>query len=294
MKTRQTPQSRVSQKPLIDVSSVEEVRNLVHEIKKHGQRVALVPTMGALHEGHLKLIEVAKEHADKVITSIFVNPMQFGPGEDFDSYPRTLEEDKNKILHAGGDVVYFPGVQEMYPDGFDTCIQVGGVSDGLCGAMRPGHFNGVSTVVSKLFLQVKPDVALFGEKDYQQLCVIKKMVRDLNIDIKIIGVPTVRDSRGLALSSRNKYLNESQYKIAVCLNQILFEMAQRIGEQQEIKKVTEWGAQRLQDSGFDKVDYLEVRDSATLDKAETKTDRPLRILAAVRLGKARLIDNVPA
>lgn len=276
------------------IQTVAALRAFVAKARAAGKSIALVPTMGALHDGHLELVRQGQVRTDIVIASIFVNPAQFGPNEDFKAYPRTWDADLAKLASVGANAVFYPSVAQMYPEGFNTSVHVSGVSEGLCGGSRPGHFDGVATVVSKLLLQCLPDVALFGEKDYQQLCVIRRMVADLNIPVAIEGVPTVRDQNGLALSSRNQYLDETQYGVAVQLNKTLFAMAGRIVEGEMLSKVTDWGLTQFEAAGFDKVDYLEVRDARTLAPVTAKEGRALRILAAVYLGRARLIDNVAA
>lgn len=258
--------------------------------KKYPARLAFVPTMGALHEGHLELVRQAHKRVDTVIASIFVNPAQFAPHEDLDAYPRTLDTDCEKLKATGCHAVWAPSLQEMYPHGMPTTtIAVGGVSEPLEGEFRPHFFSGVATVVSKLLHQVRPDIALFGEKDWQQLQVIKQMVRDLDMGIEIIGVPIVRDENGLALSSRNAYLNEKEYEIACHLNRILFSMAEKIKQGEDISDCEVWGAAQIKEAGFHKVDYCAVRDAKTLQPSDQD---PLRILAAAWVGKARLIDNV--
>lgn len=281
-----------NQKPAI-LSTPHDVRVYVRAARQDGRRIAFVPTMGALHEGHLTLVREGLGKADVCIASIFVNPTQFGPNEDFSAYPRTWEADLEKLTAAGAQAVFHPAVEEMYPAGAATAVSVAGVTEPLEGACRPGHFNGVATVVAKLLLQVMPDIALFGEKDWQQLQVIKRMAADLNIPVVIEGVPTVRDDHGLALSSRNAYLSPEQLAIARRLNKILFSMAARIGRGEDIAAVEEAGAREIKDAGFDSVDYLAVRAADTLQPV-TRRDGDLRILTAVRLGRARLIDNVAA
>lgn len=249
----------------------------------------MVPTMGALHDGHMELVRVGRGLADDVIASIFVNPAQFGPNEDFAAYPRTWDADLAKLAEEGAAAVFYPAVAEMYPDGFSTNITLKGVTAPLEGAARPGHFDGVATVVCKLLLQCMPDVALFGEKDWQQLQVITRMVVDLNIPVAVRGVPTVRDENGLALSSRNAYLSAEQYQVAITLNKTMSAMAARVRAGEDIAAVEAWGAAEVLRAGFDSVDYLTVRDAATL---EAPGAGAMRILAAVRLGRARLIDNI--
>ncbi len=267
-----------------------ELRAFTAATRREGRRIALVPTMGALHQGHMELVRQALARAEVCIVSIFVNPTQFGPNEDFAAYPRTWEADLAALTPAGAQAVYHPPAGEMYPEGFATKISVAGVSSGLCGAVRPGHFDGVATVVAKLLLQALPDVALFGEKDWQQLQVIRHMKADLDIPVDIIGVPTLRDENGLALSSRNAYLSPEQYKIAARLNKILFATAEKL-KTGDIAAAESWARQEVLAAGFDSADYIEVRDAATLGPPG---HGPLRILAAVRLGRARLIDNIAA
>lgn len=251
--------------------------------------LALVPTMGALHSGHLSLVEQAKTHADRVAVSIFVNPMQFGPSEDFSRYPRTEDADLALLEKAGVDLVWLPPVKVMYPEGYATSIHVSELGDGLCGAFRPGHFDGVATVVAKLFLQVKPDKAVFGEKDYQQLQIIRRMVTDLNMGIEILGGPIVRESDGLALSSRNRYLSETERRIAPQLYHILRDTAARL--QAGHRNALQESKDALLAEGFTKLDYLELVDSETL-KPLMQLDGSARLLAAVWIGSTRLIDNI--
>lgn len=267
------------------ITSLEALRALRHEWQ--GLRVALVPTMGALHRGHMALVDAAKAQADKVVASIFVNPTQFGPTEDFSRYPRTLDDDM-ALLHAhGADAAWVPGAATMYPAGFHTSIEVAGVSEGLCGAYRPGHFSGVATVVAKLLGQVQPDIALFGEKDYQQLCVIRQMVRDLNIPAAIEGIPTVREADGLAMSSRNRYLSPEERTVAP----ELYRGLQRLAAQKDMNEYSfnEQRGQWLRD-GFGQIEYLELREADTLEPLHAYKPGA-RLLVAARLGTTRLIDN---
>lgn len=256
------------------------------------RRIALVPTMGALHDGHLTLVRAARKLADHVAVSIFVNPAQFGPNEDFDAYPRQMEADSALLREEGVALLWAPTVGEVYPDGYATSISVQGVSEDLCGAARPGHFDGVATVVAKLFNQVEPDFALFGEKDWQQLAVIRRMARDLDLKLDIRGVPTVREADGLALSSRNAYLSADQRAQAACLPAA---MRAAIGQVQGGRAMAEALAdlnQTLLQGGFASIDYAEIRDADSLAKVET-LDRPARLFVAARIGKTRLIDNMP-
>lgn len=273
------------------ISTIKGLRTRVAKWKKEGQRIALVPTMGALHEGHLSLVELARREADRVIVSIFVNPKQFGPKEDFTAYPRDEAGDRAKLKKAGVDVIYAPEAEEIYPDGFSTEVHVGGVSDVLCDASRPGHMDGVATVVTKFLMQTQPDVVLFGEKDWQQLVVTRKLVRDLDIPVKIAAAPIVREDDGLALSSRNAYLSPNEREVAPLLHAILAEAARAISEGRPVETVLKIGKSTLANSGF-KVDYFELRDAETLIPLKA-LDRPARVFAAVHLGKTRLIDNLP-
>lgn len=254
-------------------------------------RVALVPTMGALHAGHMALIEEAKGRADHVAASIFINPAQFGPTEDLASYPRREADDAAMLAAGGCSLLWAPDAGVMYPDGHATRIRVSGVTEELEGAIRPGHFEGVATVVAKLLNQVRPDVALFGEKDYQQLAVIRRFVRDLDMDVEIVGVPTQRATDGLALSSRNSYLSAAQRRIARALPRTLFEAAQVIGQGGRAEPALIEAEEALIAAGFDAVDYFSLRDADTLARQD-RADRPARLLAAARLGSTRLLDNV--
>lgn len=246
--------------------------------------LSFVPTMGALHEGHLALVQQGMEVADICIPYIFLNPKQFAAHEDLGSYPQTLDDDIAKLKSIGVETVYAPDAQEVYPDNFNTSVKVGGdLTNSLEGLHRPHFFEGVTTVVCKMLLQCLPDIAIFGEKDYQQLLVIKKMVEDLNIPVEVRAAKTIRDQNGLALSSRNAYLTDDQYKIAIQMNQILKEIAD--GRQDEV-----WGAKALKEAGFDSVDYCAVRDATTL--GDSFDGQPKRVLAAATLGRTRLIDNM--
>jgi pantoate--beta-alanine ligase len=268
------------------------VRTAVRDLRADGGTVALVPTMGALHDGHLSLVARAREVADHVVASIFVNPTQFGEGEDLAAYPRPEEEDRAKLAAAGCDLLWAPTPEEVYPSGFSTSIRVSGVTEGLCGGSRPGHFDGVAVVVAKLFNQIQPDYAMFGEKDYQQLALIRRMARDLDFGVEIIGVPTVREADGLALSSRNAYLTDDERTRAVALPKAMAEAAVAIigGESVSFAIIT--AKSRLFEAGFATIDYIELRDAETLDPVET-LERPARLLAAAWIGKTRLIDNIP-
>lgn len=266
------------------------LRQAVRGLRARGT-VALVPTMGALHAGHMALIAEAHSRADHVVASIFVNPTQFGPNEDFARYPRREAEDAAMLAAHGCDLLWAPDAGTMYPEGFATSIRVAGVSDGLEGAVRPGHFDGVATVVAKLFDQAQPDFAVFGEKDYQQLAVIRRMVRDLDLPVKIVAVPTQRDADGLALSSRNAYLSEEERGVAGALPWVLGETAKAIVEGAEVETVLAAAVARLASAGFGPVDYVALCDAETLAPL-SDVDREARLLAAAWIGETRLIDNI--
>jgi pantoate--beta-alanine ligase len=273
------------------VRTVADLRAQIAKWRKEGERVALVPTMGALHRGHLALVALAKNEADRAVGSIFVNPIQFGPREDFNLYPRDEAGDLEKLAGAGADLVFMPDVDEMYPPGFSTRVNVGDLTDDLCGAARPNHFDGVATVVAKLLLQCAPDTAILGEKDYQQLLVIKRLVRDLNIPVEIVGAPIVRETDGLALSSRNAYLSLAERKIAPLLHRTIAEVAADLANGRGADDAAEAARFKLEAAGF-RVNYVAVRDPDTLKPLHGPVKRA-RVLAAAFLGKTRLIDNVP-
>ena len=273
------------------VRQLKPLRKAVAALRKDGAKVALVPTMGALHAGHMALVAEARQRADHVVASIFVNPRQFGPNEDLDAYPRRAAKDSGMLADAGCTLLWLPDVPTMYPDGFATNISVTGVSDGLDGAARPGHFDGVATVVAKLFNQVRPDIALFGEKDFQQLAVIRRMVKDLNFGIEIVGVATQRDEDGLALSSRNAYLDDEQRAAARALPRALGEAATAIANGEDAVVVIDRAIAMLEKAGFGPIDYVTLCDAETLEPV-TSPDRAARLLAAARIGGTRLIDNL--
>lgn len=273
------------------IRTVSELRQQVRHWRAQGERVAMVPTMGALHHGHLSIVHLARKHADRVVVSIFVNPKQFGEGEDFDRYPRQEERDRKSLEEAATDLLYAPTVGEMYPEGFATTVSVTGVTEGLCGDVRPGHFDGVTTVVTKLLLQCLPDVALFGEKDYQQYLTLKHLVRDLDIPTEVMPAPIVRDMDGLATSSRNAYLTKEERSIALALPGTLRTIARALERGQDCATLLAAGIDRLRAAGFDTVDYLELRDAETLVLLDGLT-APARLLVAATVGRTRLIDNI--
>jgi pantoate--beta-alanine ligase len=272
--------------------TVAALREAVAAWRARGEAVGLVPTMGAIHEGHLALVRAASGAGRRVVASLFVNPTQFAPTEDFAAYPRDEAADLAAFHKAGVDLVFIPEVAEMYPPGFATQVAVAGVSEGLDGAFRPGHFAGVATIVAKLLLQCLPDAAYFGEKDYQQLLVVRRLARDLDIPVRIEGVATVREPDGLALSSRNAYLTPAERRTAPLLHRVLRDTAAALSRDPDAVAATlEAGIARLREGGFT-VDYLELRDAATLAPMP-RLSRPARLLAAVHLGRTRLIDNIP-
>lgn len=278
--------------PLPHAATPAHLRRVVADWRAAGETVAFVPTMGALHDGHLRLVEQARMEARRVVTSVFVNPTQFAAHEDLDTYPRAIERDATLLAEAGCDLLYAPTARAMYPQGFATRIAMDGPALGLETDHRPHFFGGVAIVVAKLLNQVQADVALFGEKDYQQLRVITRLAADLDIPTRIVGVPTERDGHGLALSSRNAYLNEAELDIARRLNGRLAAAAARVRAGDLIDVVEYETTVSLVSDGFDSVDYVAIRDADTLSPLATATDRPMRILAAASLGRTRLIDNM--
>jgi pantoate--beta-alanine ligase len=275
--------------PLPVARTVAELRAQVAAWRDAGEGIALVPTMGALHDGHLSLVRLAKTRARRVVASVFVNPTQFGPNEDFDAYPRGEARDAELLASVDCDLLYAPSVAEMYPPGFSTKVTVSGVTEPMDGGARPGHFDGVATVVTKLLLQCGPDVAVFGEKDYQQLQVIKRFVRDLDIPVEIIGGPTARLEDGLARSSRNAYLSESEREIAGRMNGVLADAVRRLKAGEAQAHVEATGLAALERAGFTRIDYFEVRGA---DDLARPGGGPLRVFAAAFVGKTRLIDNM--
>lgn len=274
------------------IRQLKPLRKAIAALRAQGGKVALVPTMGALHAGHMALVAEAKRRAEHVVASIFVNPRQFAPSEDLAAYPRRAAKDSAMLSEAGVSVLWMPDVDVMYPAGYATNVSVSGVSEGLDGAARPGHFDGVATVVAKLFNQVRPDVALFGEKDFQQLAVIRRMVADLDFGIEIVGVPTEREEDGLALSSRNVYLTQEERQQARALPRALGAAASAIESGGDVAEALARAEAALIEGGFQSVDYVAFCDAETLRPAAS-LERPARLLAAARIGKARLIDNVP-
>ncbi len=275
------------------VRDVATLRQRVAELRATERaEIGLVPTMGALHQGHMALVRAARDSGARPVATLFVNPKQFERPDDLDIYPRGEAEDAAMLAAEGCALLFAPEVSEIYPGGFSTSIHVGGISEPMEGASRPGHFQGVATVVAKLLLQCLPDRAYFGEKDFQQLQTVRRMVRDLDIPVEIVGVETVREPDGLALSSRNRNLTQTQRMIAPALAQVLFEAAERLSEGVAAAPVLARGKQRLLEAGFHRVDYLELREAATLAPLERVNERPARLLTAAWLGHTRLIDNV--
>jgi pantoate--beta-alanine ligase len=278
---------------MLVIETIAGVREQIGRWRAAGQRIGFVPTMGSLHAGHMSLLSAARFRADRVISSVFVNPLQFGPGEDFERYPRTPEDDARLLEDEGCDLLFLPGVDEIYPEGREsaTRVSVKPLSEILEGAHRPGHFDGVATVVAKLFGMVQADVAVFGEKDYQQLAIIRRMGMDLNIPVEIVGAPTVRSPDGLAMSSRNRYLSAEERALAPRIYATLRGAAERIhAGERDYAKLSAWAAEQLRGAQM-QPDYFETRDAATL-LAPEEGCRELVILVAARLGRARLIDNL--
>jgi pantoate--beta-alanine ligase len=277
-------------------NTLDALRKAVAALRTGGETIGLVPTMGALHEGHLTLVRRAREECDHVVASIFVNPTQFGPNEDLDAYPRQLEEDAAMLEGEGCALLWAPDVAAMYPDGFASSISVSGVSEGLCGADRPGHFDGVATVVNKLFNQVQPDMAFFGEKDFQQLAVIRTMARDLDLTRphvhQIIGVPTVREADGLAMSSRNRYLSDTDREAAAMLPAAMKSAIADIERGEEVACALTELENALLEAGFASVDYAVLADATSLAPIDALAGAPARLLVAARIGGTRLIDNM--
>jgi len=277
---------------MIIVRTIDALRAAASSWRREGKTVALIPTMGALHEGHLSLVRLGQTICDQTIITIFINPSQFGKNEDLESYPSNLSQDIEMLRGVGADLLFAPDDKEMYPYGFSTSVIPGAISNTLCGAVRPGHFQGVATVVTKLLMQSQPDKAIFGEKDYQQLLVIRKVSSDLDIPVEIVSAPIQRGSDGLALSSRNAYLSPSERSLAPLLYRTLCRAAEEIkARPQASNEVCADADQELRSNGFSRVDYFNLCDSETLENMEL-FDRPARLLAAANIGKTRLIDNL--
>ena len=275
------------------VRTIPALRERIAAWREADESVALVPTMGALHAGHLSLVALARSRCRRVVVSLFVNPTQFAANEDLSAYPRDESGDAAKLAREGVELLFAPSVGEMYPQGFATQVTVSALTRHLCGPHRPGHFEGVATVVTKLLLQALPDVAVFGEKDWQQLQVIRRLALDLNIPVEILGAPTVREPDGLAMSSRNAYLTQEERRIAATLNRVLAEIARAVAQGEPCRAAEEKALRRLLEQGFTSVDYVTVADAETLQPIDRLGARPARAFAAARLGRTRLIDNLP-
>lgn len=273
------------------IREMGDLASALREWRDAGQTIALVPTMGALHAGHMALVDAARVEADRVVASIFVNPLQFGPTEDLDRYPRQEAEDARLLENHGCNLLWMPTAAQLYPPGFATTVSVSGVSERWDGAARPGHFAGVATVVSKLFIAVRPDLAFFGEKDFQQLAVIRRMTVDLGLGVTIHGVETVRDTDGLALSSRNAYLSADERARALALPQALEQAREAIIGGEPVKAALDDSRRRLGEAGFSRIDYFELVDAATLEPLDAPSGE-MRLIAAAVIGSTRLIDNV--
>lgn len=274
------------------ITAVKEMQGIANEMRRQGKIIAFVPTMGALHDGHLKLISEGSAKGDVLVVSIFVNPAQFSPSEDLKKYPRNLAGDLEKLNEVGADVVFTPTAEEIYPEEFQTYVEVKELQEHLCGLFRPGHFSGVATVVLKLFNIVKPHIAFFGEKDYQQLKIIQRMVKDLNLEVEIIGFPIIRDENGLALSSRNSYLATDENKRVLSISRALREIKKEFDRgNRDTKAIIEIGEKTLRKVGINDIDYLEICNPETLKRKELAEGGDL-VALAVRLGGARLIDNI--
>ncbi|MFM9852536.1 MAG: pantoate--beta-alanine ligase [Sphingomonadaceae bacterium] len=273
------------------IQDINKLRSALFDLRAGSATIALVPTMGALHAGHLALVDAAKAHADHVVVSIFVNPKQFGPREDFSHYPRQIEKDAALLRTHGVAMLWQPSVETMYPAGFGTNVSVAKLGDGLCGAARPGHFDGVATVVAKLFAQVRPNVAVFGEKDWQQLAIVSRMAQDLDSDVTIVRVPIMREDDGLALSSRNAYLSTAHRQAALALPRALAQAAAAIAAGGDVIATLAHARAQLKQAGFDPIDYVALVDSASLEPVYHLAGEA-RLLAAAKLGSTRLIDNL--
>ncbi len=274
------------------INELVPLRDSIARLRSGGARIGLVPTMGALHAGHLSLVEAIRPHCDIVAASIFVNPKQFAAGEDLDAYPRTLDSDAAMLEAQGVSLIWAPKASEIYPDGFATRVEVDGLTDDYCGAARPTHFDGVALVVAKLFNQLRPDAAIFGEKDWQQLAIIRRMARDLDFDIDIYGAPTMRDPDGLAMSSRNQYLTKEQRENAVALPRALNEAAEEIRSGSDIQRALDKAAAKLKAAEFNDPDYIVLTDEVSLKRLTERQESGMRLLAAAKIGRTRLIDNL--
>lgn len=283
------PEKRDPPPPL--ARGIADLRAGLQAWRDEGRSIGLVPTMGALHEGHLTLVREMARHCDRVVVTLFVNPLQFGPGEDFDAYPRQEEADRTALAGSGADLLFAPATGEMYPEGFATRLRVLGLSDELEGVHRPGHFEGVATVVAKLLIQAAPDAAIFGEKDYQQLAIIRRLAADLDLPVRILAIPISREADGLAASSRNAYLDARERAIAPALFRVLSELAGHARAGERLAPLEAAGRRALAAAGFSRVDYLTFRDATSLAPL-ARLDRPARLLAAARLGRTRLLDNI--
>lgn len=274
------------------ITKLADLRNILQGHRQKNQKIGLIPTMGYLHEGHLSLVQAAQKTCDVTLATVFVNPTQFGPNEDLAAYPREEEEDRQKLASIGTTYLFTPGVEEIYPDGFATTVRVEGLTEMLCGTARPGHFDGVALVVSKLLNIAQADQAFFGEKDYQQLLVIKQLAKDLNVSTEIIGVPIKRADDGLALSSRNKYLSDQERAIAPQLHATLQALCATLKSGEPAQSACAHAVQSLLQAGFGAVDYLEYRDATNLQQLHAYNHTRGRLFVAARLGRARLIDNI--
>ncbi|WP_050605141.1 pantoate--beta-alanine ligase [Ruegeria sp. 6PALISEP08] len=272
--------------------SLAELRTKTNEWHRNGETIGVVPTMGALHEGHLSLAQAAKEGCDRVIVTIFVNPKQFNNPEDLANYPRTEHEDAKKLAPYGVDAIYVPDPHEVYPDGFSTTVSVAGLTDMMEGPFRPGHFEGVATVVAKLFLQTQADRAYFGEKDYQQLLVVRRMARDLNIPIEVIGCSTVREPSGLAMSSRNLLLSPEGLRVAERMNNVMRHVADGLATGKDFAPLAQEAKENLLQAGFSEIEYIDLRCAETLENL-SKASKPARLFVTAWAGGVRLIDNIP-
>ena len=274
------------------INKINTMKTLADELRNKQRKIAFVPTMGYLHEGHLELMKVGRANADSLIISIFVNPAQFGQNEDIDTYPRDIEGDSKKAKDVGVDILFSPDAEEIYPGGYQTKIKVAELDQYLCGISRPGHFDGVATIVTKLFNIVKPHMAIFGEKDMQQFQIVKRMVRDLNMDIEIVGVPIFREPDGLALSSRNSYLSPEERIAALCLKDALdIAKSMVISGERKTSKILDAITEYIAGHPFTKIDYISICDSETLHDVDVIADNPVLLALAVFIGKTRLIDN---